>query len=63
MAEFTGRVTALLLGGTWNTTKEHTDKRRCVLVERDGNFYLSPLDKHRPSAGNAADLPAGQMPE
>eukprot|EP00965_Chrysotila_dentata_P222548 6193048-Pleurochrysis_carterae.AAC.1 len=58
MADFTGRVVAVLLGGSWNHTKQHMDKRRWVLVEHHGGFYLSPLNKDNMSAGNPAELPA-----
>eukprot|EP00965_Chrysotila_dentata_P212476 6187064-Pleurochrysis_carterae.AAC.1 len=41
---FSARVVCLLLGGNWNSTKKHLDKRRWVLVERDEHFYFLPLD-------------------
>eukprot|EP00965_Chrysotila_dentata_P165067 5450960-Pleurochrysis_carterae.AAC.1 len=55
-SSFTGRVVCLLLGGTWNATRQRTDKRRWVLVEHNYNFYLVPLDD-RLSAGSSEELP------
>eukprot|EP00965_Chrysotila_dentata_P216627 6189481-Pleurochrysis_carterae.AAC.4 len=41
---FNARVVRVLLGGNWNSSKKHLDKRRWVLCERDELFYFMPFD-------------------
>eukprot|EP00965_Chrysotila_dentata_P159667 5275123-Pleurochrysis_carterae.AAC.1 len=55
-SSFTARAVCLLLGGTWNSTNQRMDKRRWVLVEHGGDFYLAPLDVRSVSAGKASEL-------
>eukprot|EP00965_Chrysotila_dentata_P176896 5842115-Pleurochrysis_carterae.AAC.1 len=56
-ATFTGRVVAPLLGGTWNSSRQHMDKRRWVLVEHAEHFYFCPLDNDRLKEGSSENLP------
>eukprot|EP00965_Chrysotila_dentata_P080037 2640133-Pleurochrysis_carterae.AAC.1 len=60
-ATFTARVMGVLLGGTWNRTNQHIDKRRWVLVECAEHFYLAPLE--RVSAGTHAKLSPTSLTE
>eukprot|EP00965_Chrysotila_dentata_P214999 6188504-Pleurochrysis_carterae.AAC.1 len=50
-------VVCPLLGGSWNSTRKHLDKRRWVLLEHEEHFYLCPLNTKRLKPGSVVDLP------
>eukprot|EP00965_Chrysotila_dentata_P187685 6172289-Pleurochrysis_carterae.AAC.1 len=57
---FTGRVVSVLIGGTWNQSNQHTDKRRWVLVDHGADFYILPLESV--SVGDPAKLSKAATP-